>query len=125
MSGQETSIKQKIQKLMPDGAEVIKGTVIGINPIRIQADNDSKLVIGQGATIIPQHLMDYEITLDLSLDRSTANRISIDNQGTYDLSALNIISAKVTIHNALKIGDKVDLLSLNQGKKYYVLGRTV
>jgi len=125
MSGQETSIKQKIQGLLPASDEVIQGTVMGVNPIKIQAEGDSKLIIGQGSAIIPQHLTDYTTTMDLSLDRSKANRIAISNSSANDLSTLDIASASVTIHNALKLGDRVDLLSLNQGKKYYVLGRTV
>ena len=31
----------------------------------------------------------------------------------------------MTVYNGLKVGEKVHLLSLNNGKKYYVLDRVV
>ena len=39
------------------------------------------------------------------------------------LNTFNIFGASMTVHNALKVGEKVHMLSFNQGKKYYVLDR--
>ncbi len=51
----ETSLKALIQRLMPRQPELISGTVISENPIRIRAENDDKLVACK-ALVIPERL---------------------------------------------------------------------
>lgn len=95
-----TSLKGLIIGMMPRDFALLQGTVIGVNPLKIQMDNDSKLVIGSISTIIPRHL--------------TNHTVSVTDGGT---------RKTVTVHNALCVGEKVHLLSAQGGKKYFVLGR--
>lgn len=95
------SLKKTIQKLAGANIPLITGTVLGTEPLKIQMDNDAKMVLGERVLSVPEYLRDYEA------------RISIGS-----LSAEN-----ATIHNALKEDEKVLLLGCNDGKKYVVLGR--
>lgn len=51
-----TSIKQLIQQLMPTQIGVIIGKVISVNPLNVQAVNDSKLILHKGNLIVPGRL---------------------------------------------------------------------
>lgn len=99
-----TSLKQMFQGMIPIGAELIQGIVISVGPIRIQIVNDSKHMISRLSTIVPQHLTDHTVSATISDENGTHNSL-------------------VTVHNALQVGDRVHLLSLQSGKKYFVLGR--
>lgn len=100
-----TSLKQLFQGMASSEVpQLVQGTVISDNPLRIQIANDSKLIIGESITIVPRHLTDYETEADLT-------------------ESANIYKAKLTVHNALKIGDTVHILSLCRGKLYYILDR--
>lgn len=100
----QTSIKEMIQKMIPIGAELLQGIVISNEPLRIQIVNDSKYVISRLSTIVPHHLTDHTIAATIS-----------DENGTHD--------SLMTVHNALQVGERVHLLSLQNGKKHFVLGR--
>ena len=85
--------------------QLIQGTVISDSPLHIQIANDSKLVIGEAITIIPRHLTDYETEADVTWQDDTTGK------------------ARLTVHNALKSGETVHILSLCRGKLYYILDR--
>lgn len=76
--------------------EVIQGTITKVNPLKVTLVNDTKIVLTSTDLIIPQHL--------------TAHKVSIDG-------------SMVTVDNSLKKGEKVHLLSFNNGKKFYVLDK--
>lgn len=101
---QATSIKQAIQEMAnQSAATVIQGTVTSISPLKIQIDNDSKLVISARIAIIPIHLTDYETKIDIP--------------------SISLNGAKAIVKNSLKVGEKVHLLAFEKGKKYYILDR--
>ena len=77
---QTDSIKGMFQKMSQCGTDLIKGTVISENPVRVQALNDDKLIV---TPVVPLRLYD------------------------------------------VKKGEKVYLLVLNSGKKYYLLDKAV
>lgn len=77
----EDSIKGMFQKLAGNGIELIQGTVISLSPIKIQAVNDSKLIISRVSLVIPSRI------------------------------------------GAFELGDRVYMLVLNKGKKFYVIDR--
>ncbi|MGN1085404.1 MAG: DUF2577 family protein [Porcipelethomonas sp.] len=54
----ETSIKAIIQKLMPKQNEIIVGRIISENPLKVQAENDEKLVLNKNSLIVPARLSD-------------------------------------------------------------------
>lgn len=141
-----TSIKQMIQGMQVDNMEVMRGIVISASPLKIQVENDEKLVIGSNSIYIPKHLTDYITTVDIKMSDSMNIEIAggshahsggeheehVDGDGSHlhnggahshTLSGFNINRAEMTVHNALKAGDKVHILSFNYGKQYYVLDR--
>ena len=87
---------------------------------KIQIVNDDKLTIGPNITYIPRHLTDY--TADCTITKGTG---SVDGP-TSDGSRLTdfTLNGSITVHNALKVGEKVHVLSFNHGKQYYLLDRT-
>lgn len=122
----ETSIKQMIQNISQKGrAELVQGMIISTAPLKIQVLNDSKLVISERITVVPRHLTDYETEMDIVWSGETA--ISSDTN-TVDAHAhklldFNLYKAKAIVRNALKAGEIVHLIVLQNGKKYYVLDR--
>ncbi len=103
ISGNETSLKQIIQGLIPRDSEIMRGTVIQTGPLKIQMVGDEKLIINERIAIVPHHLTDYQV-------RASENQTG----ATFDF----------TIHNALRTGETVHILALNRGKLYYILDRT-
>jgi hypothetical protein len=77
-------------------AEVVQGTVTSSSPLKITLLNDAKVILTSTDLIVPQHL--------------TVHTLSVNGD-------------KVKIDNSLKSGNKVHLLSFNNGKKYFVLDK--
>lgn len=117
---EKTSIKQLIQQMTGDGLEVLQGIVKSASPLKIQIVNDEKLIIGPNITYVPRHLTDYTTTCSLSKgDRGSVYGPANDGSRLTDFT----FSGSITVHNALKAGEKVHVLSFNHGKQYYVLDR--
>lgn len=128
-SGNETSIKQLFQGMMPVGEELMEGTVIQTGPLKIQITGDDKLIINERITVVPWHLTDYKTRatyrkMDGELDSWTKpdNHHEADGCKHY-LEDYNLYKGIIVVHNALRVGDKLHILSLNNGKLYYVLDR--
>jgi len=150
----ETSIKGMIQSLIPDGSEILEGIVIQTTPLKVQLTNDSKMKLNQNVLLVPTHLTDYKAVIDITLgDEGTVEGSTKDSQGLHghgpsgqhsqsegsgehthpategehihDISTFKITKGILTVHNSLKSGEKVYLLSFNNGKKYYILDRVV
>lgn len=133
-SGNDTSLKQLFQGLVVEGIEFLQGTVIATGPLKIQIAGDEKLIINERITIVPWHLTDYTTKATLTKDAG-----SLDSQTFQDgshgghtggdgshinrLNTFTLTRGTLTVYNALKVGEKVHLLALNHGKKYYVLDR--
>lgn len=131
-SGSETSFKQIFQNMMPAGNEIMEGTVIQTGPLRIQMTNDEKLIINERITIVPWHLTDYKTRatyckMDGALDSWTKNDGShadpVGGTHVHHGEDFNLYKGVIVVHNALRKGDKLHILSLNSGKLYYVLDR--
>lgn len=113
---EKTSIKQLIQGMTGDGVEVLQGIVKSENPLKIQIVNDEKLVIGANSIYVPRHLTDYTVFCSLS---KTEKINENDSSQQEDFTA----EGNLTIYNALKVGEKVHVLSFHHGKQYYILDR--
>jgi len=135
-SGNETSIKQLFQSMIPEGDELMEGVVIETGPLKIQMTNDPKLIINERITIVPWHLTDYTTKATLLKDKGTldsqtfkdgAHGGHVGGDGTHvnHLDTFNLYRGTITVYNALKKGEKVHVLALNHGKLYYVLDRVV
>lgn len=123
-SGSKTSLKQLIQGMNQETTEIMQGTVIATGPLKIQMVNDEKLIINERITIVPRQLTDYEI--DVTVNWNTENESGGSGDAAFAAHQHEIKGrTKITVHNALKTGDKVHVLSLNRGKLYYVLDKAV
>ena len=149
-SSDPTSLKGLFQGLVPDPCGALQGKVISASPLKIQATNDDKLIIPASLLIVPKHLTNYSATVDISvgsgvLSSNTTSSGSHDHSGgahgghesgdgshdhsggahAHPLASFSIRGGSMTVYNGLKVGETVHLLSLNNGKKYYVLDRVV
>lgn len=120
--GNEASLKELFQGMSPSSAELLRGTVIQVSPLKIQMENDPMHIITDRITIVPRHLTNYTTTC-------TINWVSDYRSGGSGDAAFashnhGITGTKtITINNALIKGDVVHVLALNKGKLYYVLDR--
>lgn len=120
---EKTSLKGMLQDIAGKGApEVVQGIVKSTEPLKIQIVNDEKLTISQNITFVPEHLTDY--TTEVTVNWSTNTASGGSGEAAYASHSHGITGRKkITVHNGLKVGDKVHLLSFNHGKQYFVLGR--
>lgn len=122
--GSETSLKQLFQGMAGKDVEVVQGVVKSTSPLKIQVVNDDKLTIGQNITYVPWHLTDY--STEVTIHWRTENSSGGSGDAAFASHSHAIEGRKaITIHNALKVGEKVHLLSFNHGKQYFVLDRVV
>ena len=124
---EKTSLKQLFQGMAGDGVEVLQGIVKSASPLKIQIVNDDKLTIGPNITYIPRHLTDYKTEISGPNIQNYYYTGSSTESGTTPVSPPHVHALgriPVTVHNALKTGEKVHVLSFNHGKQYYVLDRT-
>lgn len=133
----ETSLKGLFQGMIPEAVELLQGTVIQESPLRIQMTNDSKLIISENITVVPRSLTDHELEADVrlaggSIDSETGKALSPDSktagaygseQHIHKLTDFTIVRGVITVHNHLAKGDKVHVLAIQNGKKYFVLDR--
>ena len=145
-----TSLKECIQSMTPNQLEIISGKVTQVSPLRIQAVNDEKLILNENTAIVPRHLTDCTIKIDIELDGGSIYSNTLMD-GTHPhgpsgghpqysgsgihshpasegahinwLQTFNIYGATIKNYNALRVGDRVSILCFNHGKKYYVLDR--
>ena len=106
--------------------EVLQGIVKSASPLKIQIVNDEKLVIGPNITYIPRHLTDYKTEISGPNIQNYYYTGNGTESGTAPVSPPHVHALgkiPVTVHNALKAGEKVHVLSFNHGKQYYVLDR--
>ncbi len=117
-----TSLKQLIQGMSPGGPTVLQGTVISASPLKIQMENDEKLVSEAENTIVPWQLTDYETEVTVQWETEEVGGGS--GEAAYERHKHPIQGRKkILVHNSLKAGDKVHVLAFNDGKQYYVLDR--
>ena len=144
-----TGLKELIQSLAPEAPGVIEGTVTSASPLQVTLANDSKMVLGKNSLIVPRHLTDYMVEVDVkksagALDSKTTKdggehehddgghdgHESGDGKHTHDggkhvhsVSTFSLTGGMLHVYNSLKQGDTVYLLHFNGGKKYYILDR--
>lgn len=123
---EKTSLKELFQGMAGDGVEVLQGIVKSASPLKIQIVNDDKLTIGPNITYVPRHLTDYKTEISGPNIQNYYYTGNSTESGTAPVSPPHVHALgkiPVTVHNALKTGEKVHVLSFNHGKQYYVLDR--
>lgn len=93
--------------------DVRYGTVASVKPLKIQVTPN--FILPESLLTVPQHLTDYQVTVSFDWDTE-------DTDGhTHELSSDK--TKTITIHNALKVGDRVALLRLQGGHSYLIQDR--
>ncbi len=142
MANEWKSIKELLQGMIPKDTEIMQGTVISTSPLKIQMANDEKLIINERITVVPWHLTDYTTKIDIEKRDGTIDSLThvdgehhhmypaspphgptTETKHQHALETYNIYKATIKVYNALKLGDLVYVLSMNNGKLYYVLDR--
>lgn len=87
------------------------GTVTSVAPLKIRITN--QFILPESVLVVPEHLTDRKVT------------VTLDSWGTSGGDHSHTVTGKrtMTIHNALKIGDKVALLRKTGGQSYFILDR--
>lgn len=123
-AGNETSLKQIIQNMTGGEVSIYQGTVTSASPLKIQIVNDEKLIITSANTYVPWHLTNYTTTADISGGSVSGGMTTAgEDSHSHTLTSLTAKGVTLTVYNALKVGDKVHVLSLFHGKQYFVLDR--
>lgn len=103
MADVETSIREMIIKIASQGIfipDVQEAVVINENPITLRLVNDKKITLTEYDLVIPERMTNHDITI-------------IDGE----------VKRTIEVQNALKKGEKVNLLQYSDGKLYYILDR--
>lgn len=119
------NLSQVIKKMALDAVEANKpmelvlGSIISINPIKISLSQ--LLIISENFILNPEGLAGQELTI--SLDEQT---ITLKNDED-ELKEYTIMPQDLTIKikSQIKQDDKVFLLRLQGGQKYFILGPLV
>ena len=93
--------------------DVRYGTVTGTSPLKVSVTN--QFVIPESLLVVPKHLTNYSVSV--SMNWGTSQGADVDH--SHSVSG----TKTMTIHNALKVGDKVALLRKQGGQSYYILDR--
>ena len=105
------------------------GTVTNVNPLEITISSTFKLPTE--LLIVPEQLTDHtvEVTMNWGTTEYTHTHPIHDSftgggSADPDTHSHNVTGRKsITIHNALKVGDRVTLIREQGGRKYFVLDR--
>ena len=125
-AGSETSLKQLFQSMIPNDVEIMQGVVTRVTPLSIQIINDEMLTITDSNTIVPWHLTDYStnVTIKVSQEEKLEGSITKDDPGhDHGMKEFYITKGRMTVHNGIIKGERLHIMSVNNGKQYFVLDR--
>ena len=98
------------------------GTVISTSPLKVQVTN--QFTIPSSLLIVPQHLTDYTVGVSFSWNTESKSGGGGDAAfASHDHAVVSSNNRVMTIHNGLKVGDKVALLRKQGGQSYFILDR--
>ena len=104
---QALSLTDAIRCIAPTSAsEIILGVVTSTAPLAIEIINDPKLVLNANTVVVPRALTDHRLEVEF-VSEVTGSRTR----------------QEILILNALRVGNVLNILSFNQGKKYIILDR--
>lgn len=108
-------------------ADITIGVVVSVNPVRVQPTYGT-MVLPSNSLIVPKHLTDYET--DISFDDPDVKQVyttwDMDEKTESSPAKISFKQKqkhKITVYNALKIGDKVALVRAQGGQLFYILDR--
>lgn len=98
------------------------GKVISTSPLKISVEQ--KMTLGAAQLVLTRNVTDYTTTVSVSW--STESESGGSGDSSFAPHNHSIAGTKeITIHNGLKVDEKVVLLKQKGGQKYLVLDRVV
>lgn len=117
-------IKQAAQDAIENSkpADVEYGTVISISPLKIMVDQ--KRTYTEEFLVVTKNLTDFQV--DVTVNWSTENTSGGNSYDSF-ASHNHVITGRknITIHNGLRVGEKVAILRLAGGQEFLVIDRVV
>jgi hypothetical protein len=105
-------------------ADYVFGTVTKASPLQIQVSQ--KIVLTDAQLALTRNVTDYEVNVSITgwktQTKSGGSAEAAFASHTHDIE---ISKSKMTIHNALKVGDKVVMMKQKGGQQYLVIDRVV
>lgn len=112
--------KEAIDNSMP--ADVEYGTVTSLSPLTIMVDQ--KRIYTEEFLVVTKNLTDFEV--DVTVDWITESTSGGSGDDSFSSHSHAITGRKsITIHNGLKVGEKVALLRMAGGQEFLVIDRVV
>ena len=125
------AIKQLSQAVNEQGkpTDIRYGTVVSTSPLKVQIS--AELTLPQSVLVVPQSLTNYtvDVTMNWSTDSHTHTHTITDTymgggSASNETHNHSLTGKKtITIHNGLKVGDKVLLLRQQGGQSYIILDK--
>jgi hypothetical protein len=105
-------------------ADYVFGTVTKASPLQIQVSQ--KIVLTDAQLALTRNVTDYEVNVSIT---GWKTQTKSGGSGYAEFASHNhdieISKSKMTIHNALKVGDKVVMMKQKGGQQYLVIDRVV
>ena len=96
------------------------GKVVSTSPLKVQITN--QLTIPSSLLVVPEHLTRRSVSV--SVNWATSNESGGSGDSSFSSHDHDVSGTKtMTIHNELKVGDKVALLRKHGGQSYFILDR--
>ena len=96
------------------------GKVVSTKPLKVQVTN--LFTIPEALLVVPEHLTDHSVTVTVNWNTVSESGGSGDSAFASHSHGINGTKT-MTIHGALKTGDKVALLRKQGGQSYFILDR--
>lgn len=100
-----------------DPSAITFGTVVSIDPLEIYIDQ--KLILASEFIILTKNVTDYEITMSFDIETDSVELETEPMEHSHNVGGTHTF----TVHNALKVDDKVILLRQQGGQAYIVLDK--
>jgi hypothetical protein len=118
-------IKQAALEAMENGqpTDLRTGVVISTDPLKVQVS--PLFILPESVLIVPRHLTDYTVNVSFNWETERAgahsNHVGLVPDHSHGVQSDG--DRTLTIHNKLKVNDKVALLRQKGGQFYYILDR--
>lgn len=102
--------------------DFLYGKVTSTSPLKVNIDQ--KMTLGEAQLVLTRNVMDY--TVPVSVNWETSSETGGKEASSFAPHSHTVSGIKeITIHNGLKVDDKVILLKKKGGQKYLILDKVV
>lgn len=102
-----------------DPSTFMFGTVVAQNPLKIQLDEDNKILLTKEFLVVPMNLTDYELEIEIEEIKTEKSLEGSEYEHYHKIKG----KKKIKVLNHLKNGDRVTLVRQRGGQKYFVAGK--